>query len=236
MPTRADLFAAYAIADRTRQLVRMNFVQSADGAATLDGRSGPLGGETDRLLMQVLRTYADIVLVGAGTVRAEGYGGLRLEDRDAVWRRDHGLTEQPRLAVASRRLDLEPEHPVFTEAVARPIVVTCAEAPAARRRELAEVADVLVCGTDEVDLAEMRDRLAEGGSTQILCEGGPHLFGSLLDAGLVDEVCLTVAPRIVGGDAGRIARGAAEADRRFALASALSDEEGFLFLRYARPE
>ena len=76
MPTRSDLFDAYALRGRDGTRVRMNFVSSADGAVTLDGRSGALGGDTDRELMQVLRAMADVVLVGAGTVRAEGYGGL----------------------------------------------------------------------------------------------------------------------------------------------------------------
>ncbi len=80
----------------------------------------------------------------------------------------------------------------------------------------------------------MLAQFAERGWTQVLCEGGPHLFGALLDAGLVDEVCLTLAPRFVGGSAGRIARGAPEADRRFALAHAIPDDEGFVFLRYTR--
>jgi riboflavin-specific deaminase-like protein len=231
-PTADELRAAYALPDRATPRVRMNFVESADGAATLDGRSGPLGGGTDRVLMQLLRSLADVVLVGAGTVRAEGYGGTRVSDEDAARRRAAGLADQPRLAVVSRALDLEPRHPFFSDAVARPIVVTCAASPAHRREALADVADVLVCGDDEVDLAAALDELARRGLAQVLCEGGPHLFGALLDAGLVSEVCVTIAPRIVGGSAGRIARGAAEADRRFSLAGVLSDDEGFVFVRY----
>src|SRR6187431_748722 len=102
----------------------MNFVQSADGAATLGGRSGPLGGETDRALMQVLRTMADVIVVGAGTVRAEGYGGLAVSPAHSAWRTQHSLPAQPALAVVSGRLDLEPEDPFFAEAVGRPVIVT----------------------------------------------------------------------------------------------------------------
>ena len=83
------------------------------------------------------------------------------------------------------------------------------------------------------DLAAVLEEFTRRGWTQVLCEGGPHLFGDLLDAGLVDEVCLTLAPRFVGGDAGRIAQGAGESDRRFALAGVVTDDEGFAFLRYA---
>ena len=87
MPTRDELLAAYALPDRDATRVRMNFVQSADGAVTLQGRSGPLGGDTDRAVMRVLRAMADVVIVGAGTVRVEEYGGLGGDDEDAAWRR-----------------------------------------------------------------------------------------------------------------------------------------------------
>ncbi|WP_396658946.1 pyrimidine reductase family protein [Microbacterium sp.] len=232
MPTRDELLAAYALPDRDATRVRMNFVQSADGAVTLQGRSGPLGGDTDRAVMRVLRAMADVVIVGAGTVRVEEYGGLGGDDEDAAWRRARGMAPAPRPAVVSRSLGLDPWHPFFAKAEARPLVITCAAAPAAQRVALAEVADVLVCGDESVDLGDALGALADRGLSQVLCEGGPHLFGSLLEAGLVDEVCVTVAPRFVGGAAGRIAQGAAEADRRFRLAGSFSDADGYVFLRY----
>ncbi|GAA1966626.1 pyrimidine reductase family protein [Microbacterium deminutum] len=236
MPTRQELYAAYELPDRSRSRVRMNFVESADGAATLEGRSGPLGGEGDRDLMQVLRAMADVVVVGAGTVRAEGYSSVDVAGADAGWRRTKGVEPQPAFAVVSRALNLEPDAPVFAEADRPPVVVTCAGAPTAARTALEAVAEVMVCGDgDTVDLGAMLAGFAERGWTQVLCEGGPHLFGTLLDGGLVDEVCLTIAPRFVGGSAGRIARGAPESDRRFALAHALTDDEGFVFLRYVTP-
>src|SRR6478752_705255 len=106
MPSEEDLFEAYALPSRAATRLRMNFVQSADGAATLDGRSGPLGGDTDRRLMQVLRTMADVVLVGAGTVRIEGYGSVEVSEADRAWRRANGLEPQPAFAVVSRTLRL----------------------------------------------------------------------------------------------------------------------------------
>lgn len=233
-PTRDDLFAAYALDDRRVPGVRINFVASADGSVTLGGRSGSLGGATDRAAMQVMRTLADVVLVGAGTVRAEGYGGMAPEPEDAAWRRDHGHSPAPRLAVVSEGLHLTPADPVFAQAVHRPLVVTCAAAPSDRRASLEAVADVLVCGENTVDLQDMQTQLTDRGMSQVLCEGGPHLFGSLLDAGLVDELCLTVSPHIVGGDAGRIVRGAAEAARRYRLRSVLHDGDGYVLLRYVR--
>ncbi|QKJ18837.1 pyrimidine reductase family protein [Microbacterium hominis] len=227
------LVEAYALEDRTTPRIRMNFVSSIDGAATVAGRSADLGGETDRAVMQVLRAMCDVILVGAGTVRAEGYGGTRVEGEDAAWRRAAGLTGQPRLAVVSRALDLDAAHPFFTEAVVRPLVVTCATAPADRRAALGAVADVLVCGEASVDLAAARERLEGLGMPQILCEGGPHLFGALHAADLVDELCLTLSPRLAGGEAGRILRGGAERVTDMGLAGLLREGD-WLFLRYAR--
>ena len=164
MPTRDELFAAYAISDRGRTRVRMNFVSSADGAATLHERSGPLGGDTDRALMQVLRTMADVVLVGAGTVRVEGYAGVEVSRADSAWRRDHGLAPQPALAVVSRALGLGPQDAVFAESAGRPTVVTVASAPVARRAALDRVADVMVCGEGpSVDLRSMLVAFASRG-------------------------------------------------------------------------
>lgn len=233
-PTRDELFAAYALDDRETPRLRINFVSSADGAVTLGGRSGALGGATDQRVMQVLRAMTDVIVVGAGTVRAEGYGGMAPEDEDAAWRRAHGLPGTPRFAIVSAALHLAPADPVFAQARQRPIVVTCAHSPSDRREALAAVADILVCGENEVDLPDMRDALAAQGMPQILSEGGPHLFGSLTAAGLVDELCLTLAPRLVGGEAGRIIRSAPEADRRYRVRSILHDDEGFVFLRYVR--
>ncbi len=110
--TRDDLLEAYVFADRERPRVRMNFVMSLDGAVTIEGRSGGLGDASDRLAMQAIRTLADVVLVGAGTVRVEGYGGVRVDEADAARRRSVGLAGQPRLAEVSARLYLATEHPI----------------------------------------------------------------------------------------------------------------------------
>lgn len=234
MIDQEKLFISYAFEDRHTPRVRMNFVTSADGAATNDGRSGALGGPGDRALMKVLRTMTDVVLVGAGTVRAEGYGGLGLPEEAQQWRLDHDLTESPRLALVSRDLDLDAEMSVFRKAERRPIVVTCASSDATKRDQLATVADVLVFGEDEVDLSAALGELTHQGMSQVLCEGGPHLFGSLLEADLVDEVCLTISPMFVGGDAGRISASPSELLRSYRVASLLSDDDEFIFVRYVR--
>ena len=130
-------------------------------------------------------------------------------------------------------LHLDPADTVFAEAVRRPVIVTTDAAAAADGGRFESVASVMACGEADVDLAAMLDAFARRGWTQVLCEGGPHLFGALLEADLVDEVCVTLAPRFVGGQAGRIVQAAAEADRRFALVSVVADDEGFVFLRYS---
>ncbi len=230
----AAIIDSYA-PDRTIPRVRVNFVTSLDGAVTLDGRSGGLGDEADRRAMRAMRLHADAVMVGAGTVRVEGYGSLGLDRADQAWRTAHGLPAYPRMVVVSGRLDLDPSLPAFSDMPVRPVVVTCARADVNAREALSGVADVLVHGTDRVDLrgamAELRDRY---GISQVLCEGGPHLFGSLLAEDLVDEVCLTVSGLAAGPGAGRIVAGPSGAPvRPMRLAGALA-AGSTLLLRYAR--
>jgi riboflavin biosynthesis pyrimidine reductase len=213
--TADELVAAYAPADRETPRVRVNFVSSLDGSATIGGRSGGLGDAEDQRIMTVLRDAADVLLVGAGTVRAEGYGGVPVP-----------------LAVVSSSLDLDPGHPVFQGTDAPRYVITHEGAPEARREALASVAEVLVCGRNGVDLRAAIVALVERGHTQVLCEGGPRLFGDLVREGLVDELCLSLSPVIVGGTAGRIVRGAPEELRRMRLLHVLQGET-LLFLRYA---
>ena len=223
-----------------RPRVRMNFVASADGAATLDGRSGPLGGESDRDLMQVLRAMADVVLVGAGTVRAEGYGGVRSPKRTARGAAEAGLSPQPRArgrqprrCASSRGIRSSPGSRALRRGHLR-------VRPAARcaRRSSRSPTSSCAATEPEADLAAMLAAFAARGWTQILCEGGPHLFGALLDADLVDEVCLTLAPRFVGGAAGRIARAVRRSSDALLARSRTRSryDEGFVFLRYLAPE
>lgn len=229
----AGLIEAYRRPDRAEPWLRVNFVMSADGAATQDGLSGGLSSASDKKVFGLLRRLCDVVLVGAGTVRIEGYGAMVLGARSARWRAEHGLPEQPVFGIVSGALELDPRSPVFAEAPVRPIVFTSERAPAARREELQRVADVVVCGAAEVDPAAMMAALAERGLTQVLCEGGPTLFGTLLRADRVDELCLTLSPKLEGGEAIRIVRGALDQPIDLELAQVLvaGDE---LILRYLR--
>lgn len=218
-----------------REWLRMNFISSVDGAATRAGRSGGLGDDADRRVFDLLRRAADAVLVAAGTVRDEGYGAMRLDEASAAWRSERGLPPHPVFAIVTRSLRLDPASPVFADAPVRPVVYTVAHAPAERRAALDEVADVVEAGEREVDPALMKRDLAARGLTGVHSEGGPSLFGSTIAAGVVDELCLTVAPTLEGGSARRIAvaPGAMPTGMRLASVLRAGDE---LFLRYVREQ
>lgn len=203
-----------------RPWLLVNMVASLDGAIAVDGRSGGLGGPADKAMFSALRGIADVILVGAGTVRAEGYGPPRPSDATRAARRARGQAEAPRLAIVTRSLALDPAARCFAdaEAGAPPCVVTCASAPDDRRAELDQVARVVSVGDDAVDLHGALADLAADGAGVVLCEGGPSLNGDLAAAGLIDEWDLTLSPLLAGGHSPRATDGAALPDpTRFAL-------------------
>ena len=228
-----QLTDCYAIADRSKPSVRFNFVSSIDGAATADGLSGGLSGKADKRVFDILRRLCDVVLVGAGTLRAEGYAAMRLDRASVQWRRANGLADQPVFAIVSGTLALDAASAVFTDAPVRAIVVTVESAPDAKKETLARVADVLVCGEEKLDPRGMLAELAKRGLRQVLSEGGPTLFGALLEADCVDELCLTISPSIEAGEARRIAAGALHEARRMALHHVLVSDST-LMLQYRR--
>ena len=229
--TMGDLVDRYARADQPT--LRVNFVSSLDGAVTVDGFSAGLSGPGDKLIFNTLRMLCDALVVAAGTIRTEGYDALRLDAARRDWRRAHGLPEFPLMVVVSRSLHLDPDQLIFSDAPVRPIVLTAAAAPADRRTALARVAEVVSVGERDVDLAVAVAELRVRGATQLLSEGGPALLGALIAADLVDELCLTVAPLLTGGTAGRIATGPAGPPRSMSLRHILAEGD-MLFLRYAR--
>jgi len=233
--TDTEVLEAYQVEDRLTPHVRSNFVASVDGAVEIDGLSKSLSSKEDQELFGKLRMLADAILVGAGTVRIEGYNPLRLGAARREWRQAHGMPENPTLAIVSSRLDLNPVNPVFAEAPVRPLVITHDAAPPDRREALSEVADILSCGAAEVDLSLAIAALAERGMPQILSEGGPHLLGALTESDLVDEMCLSLAPLLAGPGAGRITAGLPSTiARRLELRSVLLADDGYLFMRYLR--
>ncbi len=215
--------------------LRVNFVASVDGAATQDGLSRGLQTRGDNRVFAALRDLADVVLVGAGTVRTEGYGSIGLSTRRAALRRDYGFAEYLPVAVVTRSLRLDPSAPLFTDARgdARTIVLTCEAGDPAVLAELRRVADVVVCGEDDVDLSGARRALEERGHTRILSEGGPTLFAEMAHASVVDELCLSVTPTLSGPGARRIVAGEVWPGDTVPLAlTGLLEEDGALFCRY----
>jgi riboflavin biosynthesis pyrimidine reductase len=212
--------------------LRVNMVSSVDGAAVLAGRVGALTGPADQRLLLELRSLCDVLLVGAGTVRAEGYGPIRPVAELVDRRRDEGQLAAPRLAVVSRGIDVDLGSTAFTQAVERPILVTTELADPERVTRARQVADVLVAGERTVDMGLATELLLEQGLRRMLSEGGPHLLAELYAADLVDELCLALSPLVACGEGARLTAGAAlPQPHRVHLASVLEGEE-FLFLRY----
>jgi riboflavin biosynthesis pyrimidine reductase len=224
----------YEVPDREKPWVRLNFVTSLDGAVTVDGYSEGLSGSADKRVFGLLRMLCDALLVGAGTLRHESYGPLRLSPERRAWRLAHGLAEWPTLVVVSRALALDPAHPAFAEAPVRPIVLAPETAPATARAALAGVAEVVAQGTGEVDLPAAVAALHDRGLYQVLSEGGPHVLGALTAGDAVDELDLTLSPLLVGPGAGRITAGVPmPVPHRLEVRHMLS-AEGALILRYTR--
>ena len=217
--TDDDLLEAYAVP--AERHVRANFVASADGAVTVEGKSAGLSSPADKRVFDLLRDLADVVLVGAGTVRAEDYGYPGHSPARRARRSRSGLAELPVFAVVSGSGDLDPGARFFREHPGRPIVISGAG------DHLRDVADVIPAG----DLGAALDALADRGLRRVLCEGGPALLGGLTAAGLLDELCLTVAPLLAGSGPGRIIAGPAHPPRPLTLRHVLGEDD-LLFHSY----
>jgi riboflavin biosynthesis pyrimidine reductase len=193
--------------------MRVNMVQTVDGAATgPNGRTGSINNAADKRVFHLLRSTADALVVGAGTARAEGYG----------------VADVPTVLV-SRRGEV-PER-LRSAPTGMVLLVTSATAPAlAETREVLGDPQVIVLGEDSVELGSLRDVLQERGFSSLLCEGGPQLLADVLAAGLVDELCVTVVPGLVGGDHPRITTGP-DVERPLEL-GVLLEEDGTLLGRW----
>ena len=210
-------------------------VAGLDGTASVDGRVGSLSTKPDQELFRRMRQIADIVLVGAETVRREGYGSVRLDDEAQAQRRRQGQSPTPPLAVVSRSLAFDWTAKAFADAPddARTHVITCAAADPERRAEAEKFAEVIVAGDDRVEPAAAMAALAELGHRVVLCEGGPSWLGELVAADRLDELCLSIAP-LMGGDPLPVSvtppgAGLAEFELKGTMA-----EDDTLFLRYER--
>jgi len=213
-----------------RPFVAMNFAATVDGRATIDGASGPIGSDVDTAMLAGLRTRFDAVMIGAGTMRAERYGRPVPSQEKRERRERLGLPHDPLMVIVSGRLDLPWDAPLFTEGGGRVLVFTASHA------EPPETATPLrvVRHEGRVDIrAALRQLHEERGIRALLCEGGPRLHAELQSQSLVDDVFLTIAPKMVGGEGPRILEGELPAPVRMELAWLL-EEKGELFARYTR--
>jgi riboflavin-specific deaminase-like protein len=224
-----DSYHPWEGAHEERPLVAMNFAATVDGRATIAGVSGPIGSATDTAMLAGLRTRFDAVMIGAGTMRAERYGRLVKKQETQQRREQLGLPAEPLMVIVSGRLDLPWDAPLFSEG-GQVLVFTASEA------EPPEVAASLeiVRDQDFVDIvAALRHLRRERGIRALLCEGGPGLHGELEGGGLVDDLFLTIAPKLSGGEAPRIIEGDLPDIAPLELAWLL-EENSELFARYRR--
>lgn len=235
-----DLVELYTFPEpvgRSRPWVRANFVASADGAAQgRDFKSGSLSGAADRRVFALLRALCDVILVGAGTTRVEGYKPVRPEESDTDLRTEQDLEPLPAIAVVSRSLNLDPE--LVKGSAAPTVVVTVQSAPADALARMRELAPVVVAGEHDVDFGEALRQLATQGYRRMLCEGGPTLMHSLVAADCLDDLCLTLSPTLIAGERLRITHGPTLDPPRDLRLAHLIEDDGELFARYCvdRPD
>ena len=215
-----------------RPAVRLNMIVSVDGGTSWNGVSGALGGAADKALFGVLRSLTDMVLVASGTMRAEKYGPAILPEAIQAERVARGQRPVPPIAVVSASCDFDWDTPFFTAATERPIIMTIETADPENRKRAAEVADVVIAGEKEVDLRKAVGECATRGAKNLLAEGGPTLNGELARAGLLDELCVTLAPLLASGDAKRIISGSTLDELEPLEVRSILEDDEYLFLRY----
>jgi riboflavin biosynthesis pyrimidine reductase len=225
-----DLHEPYALDWVDSGGIRANMLASVDGAVSVDGRSRGLQTPADNQVFTALRDLADVVLVGAATALAEGYRPSTSDAERQSARRRFGFHADLPLALVSRTLGFDVDDaPVFADPARPPLLLTTAAADAS---PFAGRAEILVCGRTGIDFGTARRALAERGLTRVLCEGGPRLLTALLAAGELDELCLSVTPKLVGPGADRILTGSALAALQPLQLHTLLEEDGALFARY----
>jgi riboflavin-specific deaminase-like protein len=218
--------------------LRSNFITSLDGSVSgANGRSGGINSPSDSRLFALHRAHCDVVLVGAGTARVEGYRAVDLDPWQREIRRSEGLSDFPALVIVSRSLAIEPTvGRAHTSEYGPVAVLTHERASTERADDLARGGvEVLRIGVADVDLTAAMDVLAGRNLRRVLCEGGPRLHRELLAADLVDSVSLSLAPVMVGGTGSRTTSGALlDPAPSFDLEMALWAEDQTVFTRYLR--
>ena len=205
-----------------------NFALTVDGHATIDGRSGPIGSDTDTAVLVGLRMRAEAIMIGAGTMRAERYGRLFTSAERRAERERTGLPGDPLFVLVSGRLDLPWDAPLFTDGGGEVLVFTASDEDPPETATPVE----LVRHQGHVDVVEAARHLrADRGIRALLSEGGPHLHADLLEAGLVDDLFVTTGPRLAGGTGPGLTSGMPERLTELELAWLLRDGDE-LFARY----
>jgi riboflavin-specific deaminase-like protein len=224
-----DTYRPWEEAREDRPLVAMNFVATLDGRATIEGRSGPIGSEADTAMLAGLRTRFDAVMIGAGTMRVERYGQPAGGAEAREERQRAGLAPEPLMVLVSGRLDLPWDAPLF-ESAGEVLIFSSSETEPPETAAAVEV----VRHPGAVNLTQaLRYLRRERGVRALLSEGGPHIHEQMQADGLVDDLFLTIAPKLSGGEAPSILAGPlpgiVELELRWLL-----EEDGELFARYRR--
>jgi len=231
----AELLSGMQLAERApedRPYTIVNFVASADGRATFAGRSGQLGDDGDHAMFHGLRSTVDAVMAGTGTLRSERYGRLIADPQVRQERQQRGLRPEPLACTVTRRGDVPLDVPLFEQRESEIVIFAPGEL------ELGGVgANVEVVELDPGELTlvtVMRHLRAHHDVRLLLCEGGPTLFGSMIQEQVVDELFLTIAPKLTGGGSGPTVTSGPELPELAQLSIVWALERaGSLYLRYA---
>jgi riboflavin-specific deaminase-like protein len=209
-----------------------NFASTVDGRATIGGRSGPIGDDGDRAMFHGLREQVDAVMAGTGTLRAETYGRVLGKEERRRRRVERGLSAEPLACIISRSGDVPLGIPLFAEPEANVVIFTTTELDTSA---CAAHVDVIVLRPHEQTTRGALTRLrSDFGVRSLLCEGGPTLFAALLRDGFIDELFLTLAPKLAGGGhAPAITDGPEPPDPAEMELRWLLERNGSLYLRYA---
>ena len=222
----------------TRCWIRGNMISSLDGSSTKDGRSGGLANINDRAIFSIIRQSADIIIVGASTVLIEEYSNVCLSINQQNERKKYGQSNIPQIAVITTSSKLKKSDKFFSLNKKQvPFVFTSANNFINTQKRLnmsAEVVNVSSKNPEKIDFFTIVKFLAERKFFRILIEGGPFILGKLMEKNILNELCLTISPILIGGKSKRIAISTKQLEVRMQPLSLLMDNEGYFYIRYIR--
>ncbi|MFE5642911.1 pyrimidine reductase family protein [Rhodococcus sp. NPDC056516] len=233
-----ELRSLYAYPENLSQpWMRVNFVSSIDGCVSVDGVSGGLGTPADKSVFGILRELCDVVVVGAGTARAENYGGVQISDAARARRTAGGLAPVPPILVVSAHASIDPGSRLLRDTEVPPMLVVGRDADSASISALRSAgAQVEVTDSPNVTSGDIDRALSVRKLRRVLCEGGPSLFGQLIEDNAVDELCITTSPQLVGSKVGRISLSPNAMPTAMRPAHILGDSDGTILTRWVRQQ